>query len=137
MSKMQLLSIVCALPTQYGFYLRHRNANKDQEIPFLLGFCKVCETAPERGHCIIKANRNKGFPTQKSDVSFYISYLKRVNAVNQETICMLLIYFDLSTSIILQLLHIQVMEMTESHFMYQHDLKKLASSCLYKKVQLI
>lgn len=55
---------LCALPAQYGFYLRHRAANRDQEIPFLLGYCKVRKTAPEHGLTIRKTNRNRGLGTQ-------------------------------------------------------------------------
>lgn len=66
---------VYALPTQWGFYLRQITANRDQEIPFLLGFCKVCETAPEHGHAIIKTNRNK----RARDVNTAASSISRLH----------------------------------------------------------
>lgn len=44
----------CALPTQHDLYLGHSVANRDQEIPFLLGFCEVCEAAPGHAFTIIK-----------------------------------------------------------------------------------
>lgn len=58
--KYDLFLTVCALPTQHDLYLPHSVANRDQEIPFLLGFCEVCEAAPEHSLTIIKMNRNKG-----------------------------------------------------------------------------